>query len=290
MSVKRPASGPSVKVQIARAAGRDDCGAEPLPPLWPRDEGCESQPDRQPQRCRRMQRARCAERERRDRRPAAQERGDRQRAQRERQLARMEIALEAVGPRLGDRVPQRDRGKQRNRRPPVLVERGADGADADRKKDERQEVQTEKQRRQVVGRQPRDRGDGLVHERQARLRVDDGRVAGKQAWIQLAHHRRPVEGEVRCAVAVAGRVRRRQQDEGQQTEEPEPRAPSPRLRAPRSGGQAESRAPMSFLATPTVHQLSARRWTGAARPSAGGRRSADLDGESGDSSRSCGWR
>ena len=67
-----------------------------------------------------------AERQRRERRPAAQERGDRQRAQREGQLPRVEIALEAVGSRLGDGVAQRDRRQQRDRRPPVLVERCAD--------------------------------------------------------------------------------------------------------------------------------------------------------------------
>ena len=44
---------------------------------------------------------------------------------------------------------------------------------ADREQHQRQQVEPEEQRRQVVSRQPRDRGDGLVHERQARLRVDE---------------------------------------------------------------------------------------------------------------------
>ena len=60
--------------------------------------------------------------------PAMQERRDRQHAETERELTRMEIAFERIRPGLRDGVTQRQRRRERHRRPRDTVEQRADAA------------------------------------------------------------------------------------------------------------------------------------------------------------------
>ena len=148
----------------------------------------------------------------------------------------------AVRSRLRDRVSKGARSQQRDDGPAVEIQRAANRRHSRRKQDERGDVQAKEERRQMCGRAPRNRGDGLVHERQVCLGVQDRPVARKELRIELPHHRRTVERQIGGAIPVAGGVGRGENHEWDQSQEPAkvPCAlgPSPRLRASRYGGQA----------------------------------------------------
>ena len=148
------------------------------------------------------------------RRTPAHQRGDGQRAQAEGQLPRMKVALERVGAGPGDRVPQRQRGDERDRRPlrsgtdrlpisqtPVAMER------------QRDDVQHREQEPAAAPSASASIAITLVDRRQPRLRGDEGAVARKERRIDLLEGRGNVERQVRRAVSVARRVQRAQEDE-----------------------------------------------------------------------------
>ena len=79
---------------------------------------------------------------------------------------------------------------------------------------ERDEVESEKQMLQRQTRHPDRAGRGLVDHGQPRLRVDEGGVPRKRCRLEVPDNRRDVERLVGRAIAVAGRVHRRQEDKG----------------------------------------------------------------------------
>ena len=112
-------------------------------------------------------------------------------------------------------MPERHRREQRGGRPVAAIDPGPDAGDAGGEERQRDQVQAEKQRWQVIGRQPCDRCDRFVHECEPCLRVDQRSIARKQGGIQLTHDSRPVERQVGGAVAVTRGVGGGKEDENE---------------------------------------------------------------------------
>jgi hypothetical protein len=184
-----------------------------LAPLGSREPERHAEPDREPERGRRMQRG-AAEHES-DGEPVAprEERRHCDEAEGEGQLPGMEVALQRVRAGLRDGVAQRQRGADRDDGPARPEESRADARRARQQHRERYEVEAEKQVLQRQARRPNRAGRELVDRCQSRLRIDEHGVPRKRRRLEMPEDRRDVERLVGRAIAVAGRVHRRQEHE-----------------------------------------------------------------------------